>query len=60
MKENAVELAEAMASEDGVEGAVRAFFKHLPRRDPDPKPSSPPSDFFKPCFGSIGRCFGCS
>ncbi|CAA6655424.1 unnamed protein product [Spirodela intermedia] len=61
VKERAVELAKAMASEDGVKGAVMAFFKHLPKREPlDPKPSSPPSDFFKPCFGSIGRCFGCS
>ncbi|KAL0437293.1 UNVERIFIED_CONTAM: Sterol 3-beta-glucosyltransferase UGT80A2 [Sesamum radiatum] len=55
VKERAVELAKAMENEDGVTGAVKAFFKHLPRTklDPDPEPTS--SHFF-----SIRRCFGCS
>ncbi|KAK4408203.1 Sterol 3-beta-glucosyltransferase UGT80A2 [Sesamum angolense] len=55
VKERAVELAKAMENEDGVTGAVKAFFKHLPRTklDPDPEPTS--SNFF-----SIRRCFGCS
>ncbi|KAG6422344.1 hypothetical protein SASPL_118912 [Salvia splendens] len=30
VKERAVELAKAMENEDGVTGAVKAFFKHLP------------------------------
>ncbi|XVF81143.1 hypothetical protein PTKIN_Ptkin15bG0133000 [Pterospermum kingtungense] len=55
VKEKAVELAEAMANEDGVTGAVKAFFKHLPRNKPEPEPSPEPSSLF-----SISRCFGCS
>ncbi|KAH0638022.1 hypothetical protein KY289_037937 [Solanum tuberosum] len=36
VKERAVELAKAMENEDGVTGAVKAFFKHLPRNnEPD-------------------------
>ncbi|PON65345.1 UDP-glucuronosyl/UDP-glucosyltransferase [Trema orientale] len=38
VKERAVELAKAMENEDGVTGAVKAFFKHLPRRKPEPDP----------------------
>ncbi|KAL9431263.1 hypothetical protein AB3S75_026445 [Citrus x aurantiifolia] len=59
VKERAVELAEAMEKEDGVTGAVKAFFKHYPRSKTQPKPeretSPEPSSFF-----SISRCFGCS
>lgn len=55
VKERAVELAKDMENEDGVTGAVKAFFKHLPRRIPDPEPEPEPSRFF-----SISRCFGCS
>ncbi|GLU07871.1 hypothetical protein SLE2022_248100 [Rubroshorea leprosula] len=60
VKERAVELAKAMEKEDGVSGAVKAFFKHLPRKhlphkNPEPEPSPEPSPFF-----SIRRCFGCS
>ncbi|XP_038974355.1 sterol 3-beta-glucosyltransferase UGT80A2-like isoform X1 [Phoenix dactylifera] len=40
VKERAVELAKAMESEDGVTGAVRAFFKHLPQELP---PQTPPT-----------------
>ncbi|KAK1428460.1 hypothetical protein QVD17_17295 [Tagetes erecta] len=35
VKERAVELAKTMEDEDGVEGAVRAFLKHLPQQMPD-------------------------
>ncbi|XP_017626236.1 sterol 3-beta-glucosyltransferase UGT80A2-like [Gossypium arboreum] len=56
VKEKAVELAKAMENEDGVSGAVKAFFKHLPRKKPELEPSpEPPSSLF-----SISRCFGCS
>ncbi|KAL6502947.1 hypothetical protein OROHE_024115 [Orobanche hederae] len=54
VKERALQLSKAMENEDGVTGAVNAFFKHLPRKkvEPDPEPTS--SRFF-----SIRRCFGC-
>ncbi|CAI9288383.1 unnamed protein product [Lactuca saligna] len=73
VKERAVELAKAMENEDGVEGAVKAFLKHLPQQiPPDCKPSStkPPTKT-KPSKSkvpppkhsasfSITGCFGCS
>ncbi|KAL0419672.1 UNVERIFIED_CONTAM: Sterol 3-beta-glucosyltransferase UGT80A2 [Sesamum radiatum] len=48
VKESAVELAKAMENEDGVTGAVKAFLKHLPRknREPDPIPEPTPSSLF--------------
>ncbi|XP_035548720.1 sterol 3-beta-glucosyltransferase UGT80A2-like isoform X1 [Juglans regia] len=55
VKQHAVELAKAMESEDGVAGAVKAFFKHLPRKKPGLEPEPVPSSLF-----SISRCFGCS
>ncbi|KAL1550342.1 sterol 3beta-glucosyltransferase [Salvia divinorum] len=55
VKGRAVELAKAMENEDGVTGAVKAFFKHLPRKKLDPNPEPIPSNIF-----SIRRCFGCS
>ncbi|KAL4558590.1 hypothetical protein LXL04_036791 [Taraxacum kok-saghyz] len=55
VKERAVELAKAMEKEDGVDGAVKAFLKHLPMNTPDTDPPPPPSRL---C--SISRCFGCS
>ncbi|KAL3828123.1 hypothetical protein ACJIZ3_016925 [Penstemon smallii] len=56
VKDRAVELAKAMENEDGVEGAVKAFFKQLPRKsEPDPDPTPSPSKLF-----SVRRCFGCS
>ncbi|KAK4407316.1 Sterol 3-beta-glucosyltransferase UGT80A2 [Sesamum angolense] len=57
VKESAVELAKAMENEDGVTGAVKAFLKHLPRknREPDPIPEPTPSSLF-----SVRSCFGCS
>ncbi|KAK8486688.1 hypothetical protein V6N11_069051, partial [Hibiscus sabdariffa] len=56
VKERAIELAKAMENEDGVSGAVKAFFKHLPRNKPghEPPPAQPSILF------SIRRCFGCS
>ncbi|KAJ9543476.1 hypothetical protein OSB04_023183 [Centaurea solstitialis] len=38
VKERAVELAKAMENEDGVEGAVKAFLKHLPHQLPECRP----------------------
>lgn len=55
MKERAVELAKAMENEDGVTGAVKAFFKHLPLRKPDLEPEPVSSSFL-----SIRKCFGCA
>lgn len=55
VKEQAVELAKAMENEDGVTGAVKAFFKHLPRKKVEPDPEHMPSNIL-----SIRRCFGCS
>ncbi|RWR96104.1 sterol 3-beta-glucosyltransferase UGT80A2-like protein isoform X1 [Cinnamomum micranthum f. kanehirae] len=60
VKERALELAAAMETEDGVTGAVKAFFKHLPPRNPPTQPSPVPTGFFEPCFGSVRKCFGCS
>ncbi|KAK4419469.1 Sterol 3-beta-glucosyltransferase UGT80A2 [Sesamum alatum] len=58
VKERAVELAKAMEDEDGVTGAVKAFLKHLPRKNheavPIPEPTTPSSLF------SVRSCFGCS
>nr|AYR16621.1 UDP-glucosyltransferase UGT80A23 [Polygala tenuifolia] len=55
VKERAVELAKAMENEDGVTGAVKAFFKQLPRKknEPEPLPTAP-------TFFSVRKCFGCS
>ncbi|XP_051120396.1 sterol 3-beta-glucosyltransferase UGT80A2-like isoform X2 [Andrographis paniculata] len=55
VKERAVELAKAMENEDGVSGAVKAFFKHLPRKKPESILRTTPSKRF-----SIRGCFGCS
>ncbi|KAJ6973616.1 hypothetical protein NC653_033829 [Populus alba x Populus x berolinensis] len=42
VKERAVELAKDMENEDGVAGAVKAFFKHLPPKKPEPEPEPSP------------------
>lgn len=55
VKEHAVELAKTMNNEDGINGAVKAFYKHLPRRKLEPQLESAPSSLF-----SIRGCFGCS
>ncbi|CAK9323609.1 unnamed protein product [Citrullus colocynthis] len=55
VKQSALELAKAMENEDGVEGAVKAFFKHYRPRKTEPESESEDSTVF-----SIRRCFGCS
>ncbi|XP_028773067.1 sterol 3-beta-glucosyltransferase UGT80A2 [Neltuma alba] len=57
VKERAVELAKAMENEDGVAGAVKAFYKQLPRKksEAEAEAEPTPSSLF-----SISRCFGCS
>ncbi|KAI3470392.1 hypothetical protein Pfo_027055 [Paulownia fortunei] len=55
VKQRAVELAKAMENEDGVTGAVQAFYKHFPLVKPEPEKSRPSSSLF-----SFRHCFGCS
>ncbi|XP_022963847.1 sterol 3-beta-glucosyltransferase UGT80A2 isoform X1 [Cucurbita moschata] len=55
VKKSAVELAKAMENEDGVEGAVKAFFKHYRPRKTEPESEPEDSTVF-----SMRRCFGCS
>ncbi|XP_057534860.1 sterol 3-beta-glucosyltransferase UGT80A2 isoform X2 [Amaranthus tricolor] len=55
VKERAIELSKAMENEDGVTGAVKAFFKHLPKKKTDPDSAPVASSTF-----SISRCFGCA
>ncbi|KAE8009894.1 hypothetical protein FH972_006300 [Carpinus fangiana] len=57
VKENAVELAKAMENEDGVTGAVKAFYKHFPPKkfEDEPEPLPEHSKLF-----SVRRCFSCS
>ncbi|KAM3234295.1 sterol 3-beta-glucosyltransferase UGT80A2 isoform X1 [Capsicum annuum] len=54
VKERALELAKAMENEDGVTGAVKAFFKQLPCKKHEPEKLPKPNAF------SIRSCFGCS
>lgn len=50
-----------MENEDGVAGAVKAFFKQLPRKEPKAKPEPEPGPGPSPSsLFSISRCFGCS
>ncbi|KMZ56048.1 Sterol 3-beta-glucosyltransferase, family GT1 [Zostera marina] len=62
VKECAFEVANAMNSEDGVEGAVKAFFKHLPSRTESDEHESPPvsSSFLRQYSRPVRKCFGCS
>lgn len=55
VKDRALQLAKAMENEDGVTGAVKAFFKHLPRKKAGPDQTPERSSTF-----SISRCFGCA
>lgn len=57
VKRRAEELARAMEHEDGVTGAVRAFYKHFPRESLEAKPEKP-----RPSSASFSfrRCFSCS
>lgn len=53
VKQRAISLAEAMKEEDGVEGAVAAFHRHLPRdmpRAPASLPKKKPHRVSLPCF----------
>ncbi|XP_039805249.1 sterol 3-beta-glucosyltransferase UGT80A2-like [Panicum virgatum] len=59
VKERAVELAKAIESEDGVDGAVRSFLKHLPQqRNSETMPTEQPSTFMHPLLLPVKRCFG--
>ncbi|KAK6785930.1 hypothetical protein RDI58_014455 [Solanum bulbocastanum] len=55
VKERSIELAKAMENEDGVTGAVKAFFKQLSRTKSEPQQSPKPTSTF-----SLRSCFGCS
>ncbi|KAH9670929.1 sterol 3-beta-glucosyltransferase ugt80a2 [Citrus sinensis] len=55
VKERAVELAKAMENEDGVTGAVKAFYKHFPGKKSESEPELPHSHRG---LLSIRRCFG--
>ncbi|KAL3523403.1 hypothetical protein ACH5RR_016237 [Cinchona calisaya] len=55
VKQRAIELAKAMENEDGVTGAVKAFYKQFPRKKLEGEPEEPrQSKKFL-----IKRCFGC-
>ena len=57
VKQNAIALAEVMKGEDGVEGAVAAFHKHLPHIMPtatELKAPKRPSNSF---YGHLSCCF---
>jgi sterol 3beta-glucosyltransferase len=58
VKENVVELAKAMESEDGVTGAVAAFLRHLPSKTEEK--TQPQSSSFLEFLGPMSRCLGCS
>ncbi|WCJ26755.1 Sterol 3-beta-glucosyltransferase UGT80A2 [Euphorbia peplus] len=58
VKDRAIELAKAMENEDGVQGAVKAFYKHFPREKSEPE--EPKSTHGPPKFSLIPSCFGCS
>ncbi|KAK8611512.1 hypothetical protein V6N13_131560 [Hibiscus sabdariffa] len=54
VKRRAVELAKDMEGEDGVAGAVKAFYKHFPGKSPQHDPIPIPSS----ARLSLRRCFG--
>ncbi|XP_058737429.1 sterol 3-beta-glucosyltransferase UGT80A2-like isoform X1 [Vicia villosa] len=58
VKVRAVELANSMKNEDGVVGAVNAFYKHYRPKKPDTKDESKPVASINKHF-SIQGCFGC-
>ncbi|XP_027352413.1 sterol 3-beta-glucosyltransferase UGT80A2-like [Abrus precatorius] len=64
VKKRAVELANAMKNEDGVLGAVKAFYKHYPNQNSDNEANAKPVTSvaeYKPVRKrfSIRGCFGC-
>ena len=61
MKRRAVDLANAMKNEDGVLGAVKAFYKHYPdekSKCEDAKDLTKPKPIQK--YLSLRGCLGCS
>ncbi|KAJ3678573.1 hypothetical protein LUZ60_002376 [Juncus effusus] len=60
VKEKAVEVAEAMQSEDGVNGAVKAFLKHLPPPSSPAQQSQPEPGYVDRFFDSFKRFVACS
>ncbi|KAM7526641.1 hypothetical protein LguiA_016543 [Lonicera macranthoides] len=59
VKGRAVELAKAMENEDGVIGAVKAFYKHFPGKKRESEPDNSHHPRSRSLF-SVRRCFGCS
>ncbi|KAA3471819.1 sterol 3-beta-glucosyltransferase UGT80A2-like isoform X3 [Gossypium australe] len=57
VKERADELARAMEGEDGVAGAVKAFYKHFPVGKSKDEPDTTQTHHHSGVF-SIRRCFG--
>ncbi|KAG5071597.1 hypothetical protein JHK86_006808 [Glycine max] len=55
VKERAIELAKAMENEDGVTGAVKAFFKQLPQKKPEPDADPQPTRFSMHLFSKHGH-----
>ncbi|OIW01130.1 hypothetical protein TanjilG_25238 [Lupinus angustifolius] len=60
VKNRAVELANAMKNEDGVAGAVKAFYKHFPREISEAKPKPLTLEHKHTKLFSIRGCFGLS
>lgn len=62
MKNRAKELAEAMKTEDGVRGAVKAFYKHFPWGEETERPSGAMVSGNKHHHSmlSLRQCFGFS
>ncbi|XP_039162166.1 sterol 3-beta-glucosyltransferase UGT80A2 isoform X2 [Eucalyptus grandis] len=60
VKQCAEELAKDMEHEDGVEGAVKAFYKHFPREKLESDPDTLPDLHFHSSGLSLSRCFGCA
>ncbi|MCL7036258.1 hypothetical protein MKW94_007981 [Papaver nudicaule] len=59
VKDRAIELAELLQPEDGVAGAVEAFFKQLSGKKAQPDQSPSPSGLLEPLLSSV-KCFGSS
>lgn len=56
VKDRAVELAKAMKNEDGVTGAVKAFYKHFPGKKTESELEPVPTHSK---LHSVRRYFGC-
>ncbi|CAM6119336.1 unnamed protein product [Calypogeia fissa] len=59
VKQKAEELAKAMENEDGIEGAVQAFHKHLPRDTPQPPHTHPPDKLRFKVFKPLRNVYSC-